>query len=209
MAKKGLAVWICSSLTFLSVTHLVEAIYDVVSGAEIKLLAIYPLVGEKLGSADSLTYLWFSAATSLVLWGITCAVAFENPVEDFLKRMLSDAKKQGAVETQMLEGKSELLDAMYETIESSSATIAGVKDLISNVRTEVKIIQPLATTVDLVRQELSDLTKEVEQLEGKMNYQYLCLARGKPLLPEFKICPYCSEEAKLFKTPVLATSEEK
>jgi rRNA maturation endonuclease Nob1 len=96
---------------------------------------------------------------------------------------------------------------MYETIETNSETIASMKDLICNVRTEVKEIEPLTTTVDLIRMELSDLAKEVEGLEGKMRYSYVCLACGKPLLPEFKICPYCGEDAKLLRSPVIAVPE--
>lgn len=112
-------------------------------------------------------------------------------------------------ESRMVEDKSEVLDAMYETLESSNAAIASVKDLVSNVRSEVKGIQPLATTIDLIRLELSQLTKEVDELEGKMKFSYVCLACGKPLLPEFKICPYCGEDARLLRSPTLAVPEQK
>jgi rRNA maturation endonuclease Nob1 len=112
-------------------------------------------------------------------------------------------------ELQIVEDKSEVFDAMYETIESSNAAIASVKDLVSNVRSEVKGIQPLATTIDLIRLELSQLTKEVDGLEGKMQFSYVCLACGKPLLPEFKICPYCCEDARLVRSPTLAVPKQK
>jgi rRNA maturation endonuclease Nob1 len=130
-------------------------------------------------------------------------------MEEFLNKVLSDAKRQSVTESQMVEDKSELLDAMYETIESSNAAIASIKDLVSNVRSEVKGIQPLATTVDLIRLELSELTKEVDGLEEKMEFSYLCLACGKPLLPEFKICPYCGEDARLLRNPTLAVPKQK
>jgi rubrerythrin len=209
LAKKGLAVWVFSSLTFLSVAHLVEAIYVLISGSQIRLLKIYPLIGQELSSINSITYLCLSALVSIVCWGITCAITFENPMEEFLNKVLTDAKKQSAVEAQTVENKSEILDAMYETIESNSETIASVKDMICNVRTEVKEIEPLTTTVDLIRMELSDLAKEVETLEGKMKFSYVCLACGKPLLPEFKICPYCGEDAKLLRSPLVAVPEQK
>lgn len=207
MPRKGLAVWIFSSLTFLSVAHLIDAIYALISGNPIGLLKIYPLIGQKLSSMGSVTYLWLSASISLACWGITCAIAFQNPMEEFLNKVLTDAKKQSTAETQAVEEKSEILDAMYETIETNSQTIASVKDLICNVRTEVKEIEPLTTTVDLIRMELSGLAKEVEGLEGKMRYSYVCLACGKPLLPEFKICPYCGEDARLLRAPVIAVPE--
>ena len=145
----------------------------------------------------------------MIFWAITCAIAFENPLEKLLKNALADAKQQSAAEAHLVEDKSEILDAMYETIESSSETIASVKDLICNVRTEVKEIQPLSTTVDLIRLELNDLAKDVEKLEANVKYSYVCLACGKPLLPEFKICPYCGEDAKLLRTPVIAVTGQK
>ena len=209
MAKKGLSVWIFSSLTFVSIAHLIEAIYVLVSGSEIKLLKLYPLVGGNLNSVSPVLYLWLSAVASLVSWGITCAIAFENPLEELMKKAVADAKKQSVAETKVVEDKSEILDAMYETLESSSETIANVKDMICNVRTEVKEIQPLATTVDLIRLELNDLAKEVEKLEDNVKYSYVCLACGKPLLPEFKICPYCGEDARLLRTPVIAVTDQK
>lgn len=208
MAKKGLAVWLLSSLTFLSVAHLVEAVFVLISGSDITLLALYPIIGEKLSKMAPSTYLWISAFASLISWGITCAIALDNPMEEFLNKVLADAKKQSTAEARLVEDKSEILDAMYETIESSSEAIASLKDMMCNVRSEVKEIQPLSTAVDLVRLELSELSKEVEELEGNMKHSYVCFACGKPLLPEFKICPYCGEDAKLLKTAVIAVADQ-
>jgi rRNA maturation endonuclease Nob1 len=209
LAKKGLAVWVFSSLTFLSVAHLTEAIYVLITGAPMRLLGIYPFIGQELSNMSIMMYFWLSVFASIISWGITCAIAFSNPMEEFLNKVLSDAKRQSGAESQMVEEKSEMLDAMYETIESSNATIASVKDLVSNVRSEVKGIQPLATTIDLIRLELSELAKEVDGLEGKMKFSYVCLACGKPLLPEFKICPYCGEDARLLGSPTLTVSEHR
>jgi len=209
LANKGLSVWIFSSLTFVSVANLIDAIYAFISGTGIKLLQLYPFAGGVLGNVSPVLYLWLSAAASLVFWGITCAIAFENPLEKLLKKALTDAKKQSAAESQVVEDKSEILDAMYDTIESSSETIASVKDMICNVRSEVKEIQPLSTTVDLIRLELNDLAKDVEKLEANVKYSYVCMACGKPLLPEFKICPYCGEDTKLLRTPVIAVTDQK
>lgn len=97
--------------------------------------------------------------------------------------------------------KAEILDAMYETLESGSQAISTVKDMMFNVRSEVKQLQPLASTVDLIRHELNGLVEEVEKLEGKMKFTYVCRSCGKPLLPEFKICPYCGEDSQLLRAP--------
>jgi rRNA maturation endonuclease Nob1 len=209
LAKKGLTVWVFSSFTFLSVAHLVEAIYVLITGVQTRLLGVYPFIGQELSTMSSMMYFWLSVIASLIFWGITCAIAFANPMEEFLNKVLSDAKRQSMAELQIVEDKSEVFDAMYETIESSNAAIASVKDLVSNVRSEVKGIQPLATTIDLIRLELSQLTKEVDGLEGKMKFSYVCLACGKPLLPEFKICPYCGEDARLVRSPTLAVPKQK
>ncbi len=65
-------------------------------------------------------------------------IAFDNPIEAFLNKILSEAKQQNNIEAQVLESKSELFDLMYETIESDSEILAQVKDLMRNIRAEVK-----------------------------------------------------------------------
>jgi rRNA maturation endonuclease Nob1 len=201
LAMKGLSVWIFSSLTFLSVAHLVEAIYVTISDAPIRLLTMYPIIGGMFTSVTPAEYLWISVVASITCWGITCAIAFQNPMEQFLKQVLSDAKRQSTVESQMIDSKAEVLDAMYETVESGSQAISTVKDMMCNIRSEVKQLQPLASTVDLIRHELNELVKEVEKLEGKMKFTNVCLSCGKPLIPEFKVCPYCGEDAHLLEAP--------
>jgi len=209
LTKKGISVWLFSSLTFIALLHLVDAISALVFNNEIKLLQLYPFINEKLQTITPITYLWTSAATTFILWGITCAIAFSNPVETFLNHILSDAKTQGTVETQLLEEKSEILDSMNETIESNNEILAHVKDIIYNVRTEIKEIHPLKETVEKMKIELGNLRKETKKLEDKVNFQILCPACGKPLLPEFKICPYCGEDMKLHQTSVITLKDYK
>lgn len=64
MVKKGLSVWVFSSLTFMAVLHLVDAISALVFGNPIRLLQLYPFAGEKLQSIAPITYLWITAAAS-------------------------------------------------------------------------------------------------------------------------------------------------
>ena len=207
MAKKGIAVWLFSSLTFISLIHLVDAISVLVFNNQIRLLQLYPIINEKLQSIKPTTYFWTSAASTLILWGITCAIAFENPVETFLNKILSDAKKQSAVETQLLEDKSEVLDAMYETVEADNKILAQVKDLMCNVRADVKEIQPLTDGMDKIKTELNNLRKEIKKIEEKIQFPNLCPACGKPLMPEFKICPYCGENIKLLPENIVSVKE--
>jgi len=68
--KKGARQsWIFSSLTFLSVAHLVDSIYALISGAESRLLTIYPFIGEKLSTMLPIHYVSVSALVSLLCWG--------------------------------------------------------------------------------------------------------------------------------------------
>jgi rRNA maturation endonuclease Nob1 len=208
LTKKGISVWLFSSLTFIALIHLIEAISVLIFNNQIKLLQLYPFINEKLLQLITpMAYFWISAAATIILWGITCAIAFENPVETFLNKILSDAKRQGAVETQLLEDKSEILDAMYETIESDNEILTQVKDLMCNVRADVKEIQPLTENMEKIKTELNNLKKEIKSFEVKLKYPNVCLACGKSILPEFKICPYCGENIKLLPENIVLVKE--
>jgi rRNA maturation endonuclease Nob1 len=208
LTKKGISVWLFSSLTFIALIHLIEAISVLIFNNQIKLLQLYPFINEKLLQLITpMAYFWISAAATIILWGITCAIAFENPVEAFLNKILSDAKRQGAVETQLLEDKSEILDAMYETIESDNEILTQVKDLMCNVRVDVKEIQPLTENMEKIKTELNNLKKEIKSFEVKLKYPNVCLACGKSILPEFKICPYCGENIKLLPENIVLVKE--
>jgi len=197
LGKKGICVWLFSSLTFVSVVHLADALSVLFFNGKSHLLQLYPFVGAELQAMSSGAYVIASAASTLVFWGMTCAVAFDSPVEQFLNKILSDAKKQSSLEAQTVAEKSEVLDAMYETIEASNQTLSQVVDIVHNVRTEVKGIQPLTLSVENIRAELSNLKKEVKRVEEKGKLRLLCAACGKPVSSEFRLCPYCGENMKL------------
>jgi DNA repair exonuclease SbcCD ATPase subunit len=170
---------------------------------------LYPFINEKLQAITPTTYFWVSAITTFILWGITCAIAFENPVETFLNKILSDAKKQSTVETQVLDEKSELLDAMNEMIGMNNTLLAQVKDMMYNVRTEVKEIQPLTESVEKLKTELSRLKREIKNFEQNIKYPNKCPTCGKSILPEFKVCPYCGENIKLLPEAVITLKNYK
>lgn len=203
VARKGLSVWLLSSLTFVALLHMLDAISAFVFDNSIRLLQMYPLVGEQLLKVTPSMYFWISTVVTLVLWGITCGVAFENPVETFLNKILSDARGHSTVETQLLESKSEVLDAMFETIEAGNETLAQLKDLVCNVRTDAREIRPLRESVETMKADMSSLKKEFRRIREDVTFPDICHVCGKPLMPEFKMCPYCGEGIRSEEPPVL------
>ena len=207
MRKKGIAIWLFSTLTFISLIHLIDAAAALLFNNQIQLLQLYPFINQQQISTD--IYLYISGASTAILWAITCLIAFDNPVETFLNKVLSDAKQQTATEAQVLESKSELFDLMYETVESDSETLAQVKDLMRNMRVEVKDIQPIKETIEKTRIELISLKKQMKMLEEKMLFTIICPACGKLLRPDFKLCPYCGESITLQEKMVMVKDYKK
>lgn len=209
MARKAICVWVFSTLTFIALIHLIDATGAAIFNTDIKLFQLYPFKSEELQNVLPITYFWVSAVSTVLLWGITCAIAFENPVETFLNKILSGAKKQSAVEAQMLDEKSELLDSMNETVGMNNMLLAQVKDLMYNVRTEVKEIQPLKESVDKMKTELNRLKREIKNVEKNLKRSDKCPTCGKSILPEFKVCPYCGENLKLLPETIIALKDYK
>jgi rRNA maturation endonuclease Nob1 len=195
LRKKGIAIWLFTTLTFVSLLHLIEAAAALFFNNPTHLLQLYPFINQMQIPMD--IYLYITIMTTAILWAITCLIACDNPVEAFLNKILSDAKQQTATEAQVLESKSELFDLMYETVESDSETLAQVKDLMRNMRAEVKDIQPIKETTEKTRIELISLKKQMKMLEEKMLFTILCPACGKLVRPDFKLCPYCGESITL------------
>ena len=209
MRKKGIAIWLFSTLTFTALVHLIDAAAAVLFNNQTQLLQLYPFINQQLQQIPTNVYLYIAAASTTILWAITCLIAFDNPVEAFLNKVLSDAKKQTTTEAQILESKSEIFDLMYETVESDSETLAQVKDLMRNIRTEVKDIQPIKETMEKTRTELGSLKKEIKTLEEKLLFTIICPACGKMLRPDFKLCPYCGESITLQEKMVMVKDYKK
>jgi hypothetical protein len=193
LRKKGMAIWLFSTLTVISLIHLIDAASALLFNNPTQILQLYPLINQQLQQIPTYAYFYISAASTVILWAITCLIAFDNPVETFLNKILSDVKNQTTTEAQILESKSDLFDLMYETVESDSETLAQVKDLMRNVRVEVKDIQPMKETMEKTRTELGSLKRQIKTLEEKLLFTIVCPACGKMLRPDFKLCPYCGE----------------
>ena len=209
MRKKGIAIWLFTTLTFIALIHLIDAAAALLFNNPIQLLQLYPFINQQLQQISTDIYLYISGASTAILWGITCLIAFDNPVEAFLNKVLSDAKTQTATEAQILESKSEIFDLMYETVESDSETLAQVKDLMRNVRAEVKDIQPIKETIEKTRIELKSVKKQMTTLEEKLLFTIICPACGKLLRPDFKLCPYCGENIQLQQKMIVVKDYKK
>jgi rRNA maturation endonuclease Nob1 len=208
LRRKGIAIWLFSSLTVISLIHLIDAASALFFNNPTQVLRLYPGINQQLQQIPVDIYLYASAAATVTLWAITCLVTFDNPVETFLNKILSDAKNQSTTEAQILESKSEVFDLMYETIEENSETLAHVKDLMRNVRAEVKDIQPMKEVMEVTRTELHSLKKQMQTFEEKLLFNIVCPACGKMLRADFKLCPYCGETVTL-KEKMLAVTDYK
>ena len=203
MRRKGVAIWLFTSLTFIALIHLIDAAAALIFNNPAQLLQLYPGINQQLQQMPVDIYFYLTAASTAVLWAITCLVAVDNPVEEFLNKILSDAKAQTTTEAQILESKSEIFDLMYETIESDSETLGQVKDLMRNMRAEVKDIQPIKETLEKTKTELTVMKRHMKTLEEKLLFTVVCPACGKMLRPDFKLCPYCGENITLEEKMVM------
>jgi len=203
LRKKGIAIWLFTTLPFTALIHLIDAASAVIFNNRVQLLQLYPFINQQLQQMPPEIYLYAAAASTTILWAITCLIAFDNPVEEFLNKVLSDAKTQTTTEAHLLESKSEIFDLMYETIEADSETLAQVKDLMRNMRAEVKDIQPIKETMEKTKIELTSLKKQMKTLEEKLLFTVICPACGQALRPDFKLCPYCGENIKLQERMVM------
>ena len=203
MRRKGIAIWLFSSLTVISLIHLIDAASALVFNNTTHILQLYPLINQQLQQIPTDIYLYTAAASTITLWAITCLVAFDNPVETFLNKILSDVKNQSTTEAQIIESRSEVLDLMYETIEADSVTLAQVKDLMRNVRVEVRDIQPMKESMEKTKTELTTVKKQLKTLEEKLLFNIVCPACGKMLRADFRLCPYCGETITLQEKMVI------
>jgi len=205
--KKGVAVWVFSTLTFIAAVHAFEAALSLFFNKEIVLLKIYPIINEL--NISSFPYFLVSSTLTFVFWGITCMVALENPIERFLKLVLSDAQKQAEMELEFVEDNRTILDMISETITENNKIIAQINDLAYNIRSELTAIRPLTEGIEKISSEIEKLKKEIRKIKVEIKKQNVCPTCGKELSPDFKICPYCGENLQLIPKAVIKLKKYK
>lgn len=195
MGKRGVTVWIFSSLSFLAAIHALEASLALFFNTEIVLLKLYPFFNTL--TTSSINYFLASTALTIAFWGITCKVAVETPVERFLDTMLSDAKKQSEIECETVDDNRSVLDMMCETITENNKVLAQTRDITYNVRSELVNLRTLPAETEKLSTEIEELKKELKKLKENFKKPNLCPSCGNIVLPRFKVCPYCGENLHL------------
>jgi RNA polymerase-binding transcription factor DksA len=193
VVRKGVAVWVLGSLTFLAGLHVLDGFLWLTGNqAEPTFLSVYPFT-RFLEPVDPVFYTLGSLVATFMLWGGTAVFGLQNPIEAFLGRVLEDGRRENQADVELLETKTGILEMMSETLESNSKLLAGLRDTVLNVRSEVLSIEPLAKTVENLKGELESMKKMMKRLEREVKKYKICPACGREIMAEFRLCPYCGE----------------
>lgn len=193
MVRKGVAVWILGSLTFIAGLHVLDSFLWLTGNeSEPLLLAIYPFT-QLLETTDPIVYLICSLVAAFFLWGGTTLIALQNPIETFLRKVLEDGKKENQSDVELLEAKTSIFEMMSETLENNGRLLSGLRDVVFNVRSEVLNIKPLNKSIEGLKNDVERLKTMMKRLERAVKKYKLCPACGRKVLAEFRICPYCGE----------------
>jgi len=186
--KKGVAVWIFGFLAFFAGLHTFDAVLSLSSpnhsGALLRLYPFYDALLSAFGRIDPLTYFWISLLSTFSLFGVTSSIAFHDPVMNYIKRMVSEAKLEENRDDPNVESELNTLTMINESLTSNSAALQELK---SDVNT-------LKDGVNTVKIDMTKLWAKIGVLETDLAKIRKCPACGKSVMPEFKLCPYCGEE---------------
>jgi len=193
VVRKGVAVWFLGCLTFLAGLHALDGFLWLTGKESASLfLTMYPLSG-LLGGVEPVPYLLCSLFAVFLLWGGTTVVALRNPIEAFLGRVLEDGKRENQEDVEFLEAKTSILEMMSETLADNSKLLAGLRDVVFNVRSEVLRLNPLSKSVEHLQADVEGLKRMMKRLEREIKKYKTCPACGREIMVEFRLCPYCGE----------------
>jgi len=172
--------------------HAFDAVLSLASpnqtGALLKLYPFYNTLLSTLGRIDAPTYFWASLLSTFFLFGITSSIAFHDPVMNYIKRVVSEAKPEDSRADPNVESELNTLTMINDSLTSS--TIA-LRELKSDVNT-------LQDGVTSVKVDMTKLWARIGVLETDLAKMRKCPGCGKSVLPDFKLCPYCGEELSLY-----------
>jgi DNA-directed RNA polymerase subunit RPC12/RpoP len=185
--KKGITVWIFGFLTFLAVLHTFDAVLSFTLGGTNLLLELNPFYGliyNMLGEIDAAPYFWTSIIFTFVLLGMSCVIAFNDPIAAFINRVISDAKSEENPADLNLESGINAFEMINDSVTSNSILLNKIKDSAENVR----------DSVNAVKIELKLLGAKLGKLNPDLTNIRKCPSCGKDVSPDFKLCPYCGEK---------------
>lgn len=177
-------------MTFFTLIHTIDAANAFIFNNQAQLTRLYPIIGQYLTQIPNDLYLYISAAITIAMWGLTCRAAFNNPLETLLEETQASARAQVEAEKQIIERNSDCFDLMYQTMKESKKELGRTKDLVLNLRAEIKDTQKMRKTLEKTNVAMADLEKQVGMLEEKMIFPWSCKACGKPLRADLSISPY-------------------
>jgi hypothetical protein len=155
--------------------HTFDAVFSLISGNTNFLLKLYPFQS-LIGSVDATTYFWISIASTFFLFGITCSVAFHNPIEALINKTLAEVELEENPSDCTLESKASILEMIGDTLTSNSVVLHSVKDDLNSVRFEI-----------------SNFKARLDKLDRDLTKLMTCPSCGKDISPDFKLCPFCGE----------------
>ena len=190
--KKSLAVWIFGCLTFFAGLHTFDAVLSFASGSNNPgaLLHLYPFydkINEIIGKLDSVTYFWLSLISTLAFMGITCSIAFYDPILAYVKKTISETKIDEA-QADRLDSELTALAMINESLTTQGIVLNHVKSELGSLKDGINALK-----IDMTR-----LRSKIGGLETDLAKLRKCPACGKDVLPQFKFCPHCGEELSLY-----------
>jgi uncharacterized protein (UPF0212 family) len=159
----------------LAVLHTFDATLSFTVGNVNSILKLYP-IGNVLENLDVTTYLWASIALTFVLFGITCVIAFHDPIEILINKILSNVEAEENPTDHTIESSLCTLEMMNSTLTSNGIALHAVKDNTSALKAD-----------------LGQLVTRLEKLENDFKRLKTCPSCGKGISPDFRLCPYCGE----------------
>jgi hypothetical protein len=191
--RKSLAVWIFGCLTFFAGLHAFDAVLSLASGTDMtgSLLRLYPfydkisLIVEKLNGT---TYFWLSLISTVVFMGLTCSIAFYDPILAYVKKVISETKIDDTQADPKLDTELATLAMINESLTTQGILLNNVKKELGSLKDGIKALK-----IDMTR-----LRGKIEGLETDLAKLRKCPACGESVLPQFKFCPNCGEELSLY-----------
>jgi len=182
--RKDLAVWISAYLTFLSVLFTFDAFFFF--GGPNSLMNLYPIysiVHGIFGEISASTYIWLTAISTFILFGITCTFLYQDPLALLIKRMASEAPSEENQMEASFEPGLNTLDMINHSLTNHSIDLKEVKTSLG----------ALKDSVEAMNIEMTRLTEKLATLERK-TMKIECASCGNKILPEFRLCSYCGKE---------------